>query len=270
MPIGYIVTLPHPRDDLVNYALKLLSTIDGTGYFVLHKDSNKAPVQRHIRNLLQGVNSRRDNLIVGRKWIDDIRLKSTSVYIYNRYSLADYTKPVTVQHIESFLELFLLYLGREGRLIFVDYGDGGEGSKLHCASELRNLLHRQSMYTSKVEEIVQNYLSCWTFSLDLLKTMTSKVLGPGRFDSVTLDNELDASRFLQELSACLAPSQASRSATVDLAATAQQLQRRAEALGGEALPYPCSIISGTAAVSTPRPWPVRVYSLSYSNCSSGS
>src|SRR5687768_2058926 len=115
------VTVPHPHDAILNLALSLLKegASPGQDRFFCHGDVDAA-LQRHSRNLLHGIDSRRDKVLDVMKWLRSIANQASHIHIYNRFFLADYEIPATVSRVNSFLDLVSLYFGRyQPRLVLV-------------------------------------------------------------------------------------------------------------------------------------------------------
>jgi hypothetical protein len=200
MPINVIITIPHPFDDVVNFALYLLSTeTSSDDRFILHKETNDTPFQRHARNLIQGVSSRNNNIIAGMKWIRQETAKNCYVHFYNRFSLADLECSPSIERIENYLELCRLYFhDQKYSLTFIDFRNPRSNPRVFwCRSSLPN------MTVNGVDQMAAGprgrYGQEWSFSPEHLAQRAHAILGPNRLRMISFSGPDNYAAFLSML-----------------------------------------------------------------------
>ena len=202
MPFNVILTIPHPLDDIVNFALYLLSTeTSSDDRFLLHKETNDAPFQRRIRRLLRGAPAGRSSIIEEVNWTNRVCAESPYVHFYNRFSLGDQQFPPSQEHIESYLELCSLHLhSQEYALTFVDFGG--------APSNARALWPRHDIgdiETNGVNQLASSswegghHRREWSFSPEHLAERARAILGPDKLQIVLLSGSDNCNIFLSRL-----------------------------------------------------------------------
>lgn len=230
MAVNLFVSLPHPRDALLNYGLSLMrDRIDRETHRVLcHGDMNDTPVQRHARNLLHGVDSRRDRVLEIMEWVNGLAAETPNLHIYNRFFLADYDKPASTARTDAFLELAWLYFGRlEPRLTFVDYGASLGGALEHCAALHCDKIREGGVDEAEAAGSAREYREGWSFSPEDFLGRATATFGAGRVKILGFDEGRTAADFADALhQAILAGKGAPALSAKDLAEMRTALQRR--------------------------------------------
>jgi hypothetical protein len=195
------VSLPHPHDAILNFALSLLKegAQPGQDRFFCHGDVDRA-LQRHSRNLLHGIDSRRDKVLDVMKWLRSIADQSSYIHVYNRFFLADYEMPATLSRVSSFLELVALYFGRyQPRLVLVDYGRSFGGAKAHCAEQIRQKVLRNGGIESEAARAAGAYREKWCFSPEALLDRFCSRFGSEAARIVKFENSHNMQDFVRDL-----------------------------------------------------------------------
>jgi hypothetical protein len=195
------VTLPHPHDAILNFALSLLK--EGVSpdqeRFFCHGDVDRA-LQRHSRNLLHGIDSRRDKVLDVMKWLRSIADQSSYIHVYNRFFLADYEMPATPSRVNNFLELVSLYFGRyRPRLVLVDYGRSFGGARAHCAEQIRQRVLRNGGSESEAARDAEAYREKWCFSPEALLDRACSRFGSEAARVVRFENRHNVQDFVRDL-----------------------------------------------------------------------
>jgi hypothetical protein len=197
------VTLPHPHDAILNFALSLLKegASPGQDRFFCHGDVDAA-LQRHSRNLLHGVDSRRDKVLDVMKWLRSIAGQASHMHVYNRFFLADYEMPATVSRMSGFLDLVSLYFGRyQPRLVLVDYGRSFGGARAHCAEQIRQRVLRNGGSESEAARDARAYREKWCFSPEKLLDRARSRFGSEAARVVKFENSHNIEGFVRDLCA---------------------------------------------------------------------
>jgi hypothetical protein len=195
------VTLPHPHDALLNFALSLLKegASPGQDRIFCHGDVDAA-LQRHSRNVLHGIDSRRDKVLDIMKWLRSIAHQSSYIHVYNRFFLADYEMPATLTRVSSFLELVSLYFGRyQPRLVLVDYGRSFGGARAHCAEQIRQKVLRNGGSESEAARDAEAYREKWCFSPEVLLDRACSRFGNDAARVVRFENRHNMRAFVRDL-----------------------------------------------------------------------
>jgi hypothetical protein len=202
MPVTIFLSLPHPYDGALNYGLALLREMADPreDRFLCHGDMNETPLQRHSRNLLQGVNSRRDKVLRVMEWVRGITAATPNVHVFSRFFLADYQTPATPARVDNFLELVWLYFRHhEPRLVFVDFADALGGAEAHCAEKLRQQALDEGKDPAAANRLAEAYRQEWSFSPEMLFDRAGRSLDRNRMRLIRFDDSGKARTFLDNL-----------------------------------------------------------------------
>jgi hypothetical protein len=200
MALNVFLSLPHPYDGALNYGLSLLREMADPreDCFLCHGDMNRTPLQRHSRNLLRGVDSRRDKVLDVMEWVKGVTADTANIHIFNRFFLADYETPASPARLENFLELVWLYFRRhEPRLVFVDFADALGGAAAHCAERLRQQALDEGEDPAEANRLAEAYRQEWSFSPEMLLDRAGRSLGRVRL--IRFDDGGKARTFLEDL-----------------------------------------------------------------------